>query len=92
MNHCTAARLAALALPLICGAAFAQNAMPAAPASPGNPANFAEHKQKELQKVQSHLQTLQTLQSCVQGANDAAAIKQCNETAHAAMGGHAKKC
>lgn len=82
------------ALILFC--TFAANAQSTAP-SAGNakgqpdPAKFAEHKQKILTHVQMRLQSLQTLQSCVQSANDHAAIKACEQTAHQSMPHHDMK-
>jgi hypothetical protein len=61
---------------------------PSAPKGQPNPARFAEHKQKVLARIQSHLQIMQTLQSCVQAANDHAAIKACEKTAHENMPHH----
>ncbi|PRC93735.1 hypothetical protein [Solimicrobium silvestre] len=54
-----------------------------APAGAGAGAKFADHKTKELARIAHHLEVLQTLQSCVQAANDHAAMKTCNETAKA---------
>ena len=61
---------------------------PNAPKGHADPARFAEHKQKVLARIQSHLQIMQTLQSCVQAANDQAAIRACEKTAHDAMPRH----
>jgi len=78
--------IAVLALSCISAAAMAQTA--SSPAGGKGAANFAQHKQKELDRIAAHQQVLQTLQSCVQGANDAAAIKACNQAAHASMKAH----
>ena len=72
-----------LVLSSISALALAQQA--SAPAGGKGAANFAQHKQKELDRIAEHLSTLQTLQSCVQAANDHAAIKACNDAAHGAM-------
>lgn len=66
--------------------ALAQQA--SAPAGGGKAAAFATVKQKELDRIAQHLQAMQTHQSCVQAANDFAALKACNEAAHAAMKNH----
>jgi len=87
MTRSTATLLTFVAL-LASAAAGAQT--PPSPA--GGDANFAAHKQKELAKIQQHQQVLQTLQSCVNAATTHDAVKQCNETAHSAMGQHGKKC
>jgi len=66
--------------------ALAANAQtPPAPTGQPHAAKFEEHKQHELARITNHLQVLQTLQSCVQSATDHAALKACNQTAHAAM-------
>ena len=86
----TSAALLMFAALTVGTAAQAQTTIPSTGATSG--ASFATHKQKELAKIQQHMQVLQTLQSCVSGAADATAIKSCNETAHASMGSHQKKC
>lgn len=48
-------------------------------AAPGG--RFARQKQKELDHIQARIQIMQTLQSCVQSANDHAAVKACNQAA-----------
>ena len=58
---------------------------PAGSASGTGGDKFAEHKQMEIAKVQERMQVMQTLLSCVQGANDTAALKACNQTAKQAM-------
>jgi len=63
----------------------AQSTTPAPPPKNANPEKFAEHKQKDLARIAQHLQGMQALQSCVQAANDHAALKACHETARAAM-------
>ncbi|MES2353580.1 MAG: hypothetical protein V4568_04095 [Pseudomonadota bacterium] len=62
-----------------------------APKGQPDPARFAEHKQKVLTRIQSHQQIIQTLQSCVQAANDHAAIKACEKTAHENMPHHGRE-
>ena len=79
----TSLLIAAVLAPAI---AAAQSASPTS----STPAGFAQHKQMELSRIAAHLQIMQTLQTCVQSAADHAAIKACNETAHAAIGHHGR--
>jgi hypothetical protein len=83
--------LASLAALAATASVHAQTTAPAPGAATGT-ANFATHKEKVLAKIQQHMSTLQTLQSCVNAATDSAAIKSCEEQAHAANGAHEKKC
>ena len=77
-----------LACMLTANAQSTSTPVPGAPKGQPDPARFAEHKQKVLARIQSRLEIMQTLQSCVQAANDHAAIKACEKTAHANMPHH----
>ena len=75
--------LFALVLSAVSGLSLAQSS---APSSATDPAAFAAYKQKALTRIANHIQVAQTLQTCVQGANDSAAVKACKKTAHSSMG------
>jgi len=62
------------------------------PGVAGGTGNIAARKQHMLAKIQEHMSTLQGLQSCVSAAQDATALRSCEEQARAARGAHEKKC
>jgi hypothetical protein len=76
--------LFALVLAATSGLSLAQSSAPSSSAT--DPAAFAAYKQKTLTRIANHIQVAQTLQSCVQGANDSAAMKSCKKAAHGSMG------
>jgi hypothetical protein len=79
---------------LAVSAAQAQAVMPPITSTPGlsNSGNIMAHKEKVLAKIQQRMSTLQMLQSCVSAAQDATAMRSCEEQARAASGHTQKKC
>ncbi|CAN5271987.1 hypothetical protein BH11PSE11_BH11PSE11_28370 [soil metagenome] len=58
-------------------------------AKPDSAEKFAAKKERALERIAKRLQSLQTEQSCVQAANDRAAMKACRKAAH--PGHHGRK-
>ncbi len=71
--------LLAVAVTLLASAAIAAEPAPAPKGQPGP--KFAEHKQKVLDHIAQRIQKLQAAQTCIQNAQDIAAIKACREQA-----------
>ena len=72
----------------LAGAAVGANAQTsdaAAPAQSATSNHFAAHKQNALARIAKRIEVLQSLQSCVQAANDHAALKACHLQARSAM-------
>lgn len=71
-----------VATALLSGTVFAQ--MPRGPGQQ-DPARFAAAKQQMVDRMQARIQLLQQAVSCVQNAQDPAALRLCREQQQAAM-------
>jgi len=76
---------------MLTSVAFAADSTPAANSGPGQTGqpgpNFAAHKQQVLNNIAQRIQRLQSLQTCVQNAQNHAAVKACREHFRENIGG-----